>query len=144
MSLPMTVMNTFFDGVREMRAATIPILFEDVVPIPPIGVISPNCFCHSNGTHKEINRVREHIQADAMVEITMRIVFGLHASTRSSSTRRALFPELAMHPCTRSSSAPPASTYGFLGSLLPVQNSPGQIYVQYRCRPLYTSMGSTS
>ena len=69
----MTVMHTFFDGVREMRAATIAILFEDAIPIYPIGVIAPNCFCHSNGTHKQINRVREHIQADAMVEITMRM-----------------------------------------------------------------------
>ena len=44
----MTVMHTFFDGVREMRAATIAILFEDAIPIYPIGVISPNCFCHSS------------------------------------------------------------------------------------------------
>ena len=48
----MTVMHTFFDGVRVMRAAAIPILFEAVVPIPHIGVILPNRFRHSNGTLK--------------------------------------------------------------------------------------------
>ena len=66
MSLPMTT-------VMRMRTAAIPLLFDAVNPIPHIGVISPNCFRHSNGTLKTNQQrlpVREHIQADAMAEIT--------------------------------------------------------------------------
>ena len=51
--LPTLIMlHAFFYGVRVMRAAAIPILFEAVVPIPHIGVILPNRFRHSNGTLK--------------------------------------------------------------------------------------------